>query len=247
MAIEFNKVKFDGHTPEIWRGEAKILPAGFKPKNNIRLGTVLRRGTPLAIDIAQLQAAVVKVAYVLEGGTTTKARVAKTHLFEVGDVVAKVGVDNASRTISSIDTTNDGYDVLTLNSAITGLTENDILVEAQEYGYVDAEEGEEGALKIVASNPSTGQIAVASVTPYLGEGTPTANNYVKLQSSTAKYQPNAVVGAVKEFDGKGLPTIDAAYEAVVLYPSLTFPVLPEWLVEGGFTLKSNQNILFIKQ
>jgi hypothetical protein len=54
-----------------------------------------------------------------------------------------------------------------------------------------------------------------------------------------------VNGAVKEFNGKGLPTIDAAFEAVVLYPSLSFPVLPEWL--NGCCLKSNPNILFIKQ
>ena len=63
--------------------------------------------------------------------------------------------------------------------------------------------------------------------------------------ASAKYTPNMVVGAVKEFNVKGLPTIDAAYEAVVLYPSLNFPVLPEWL--NGCCLKSNPNILFIKQ
>ena len=54
-----------------------------------------------------------------------------------------------------------------------------------------------------------------------------------------------VVGAVKEFNGKGLPTIDAAYEAVVLYPSLSCPILDEW--KNGVCLKSNPNILFIKQ
>jgi hypothetical protein len=57
-----------------------------------------------------------------------------------------------------------------------------------------------------------------------------------------------VVGAAKEFTGKGLPTIDAAYEAVVLYPSLNFPLLEDWLINPGkVCLKANPNILFIKQ
>ena len=58
-------------------------------------------------------------------------------------------------------------------------------------------------------------------------------------------EPNMVVGADKQFDGKGLPTIDAAFEAVVLYPSLQFPILKEWL--QGVALKNNPNIIFIKQ
>ena len=63
-----------------------------------------------------------------------------------------------------------------------------------------------------------------------------------------KYTPNMVVGAVKEFTGKGIPTIDAAYEAVVLYPSLNFPLLEDWLINPGkVCLKANPNILFIKQ
>lgn len=57
--------------------------------------------------------------------------------------------------------------------------------------------------------------------------------------------PNAVVGADKVFDGKGLPTIDAAYEALVLTPSLAFGVPSEWL--QGLALKNNPNIIFIKQ
>ena len=63
-----------------------------------------------------------------------------------------------------------------------------------------------------------------------------------------RYTPNMVVGAAKEFTGKGLPTIDAAYEAVVLYPSLNFPLLEDWLINPGkVCLKANPNILFIKQ
>ena len=245
MAIEFKKTSVKGHTPEIWRGECKMLPGGFKPKNTIANGTVLHRGVLVEVNFDEMSAAVIKLAKVLAGGTTSKVRVAKGHLFAVGDVVAKVGKTDKSVSISTIDTSNADYDVLNLSAAITGLTTDDVLIESRDYGYIDATSTTEGALKIVESSPSDGQIALASVTPYLGEKPLAANNYVVLQTAGSKYTPNMVNGAVKEFNGKGLPTIDAAYEAVVLYPSLNFPVLPEWL--NGCCLKSNPNILFIKQ
>lgn len=245
MAIEFKKTSIKGHTPEIWRGECKMLPGGFKPKNNIPVGSVVYRGVLVEVNFSEMSAAVIKIATVLNGGTTSKPRIAKGHLFAAGDVIAMVGKDDKSVSISSIDTANADYDVLNLSAAITGLASGKAIVEASDYGYIDADASTEGALKIVADNPSDGQIALASVTPYLGEKTLAANDYVLLQKSVAKYTPNMVNGAVKEFNGKGLPTIDAAYEAVVLYPSLNFPILPEWL--NGCCLKSNPNILFIKQ
>ena len=245
MAIEFKKTSIKGHTPEIWRGECKMLPGGFKPKNNIPVGSVVYRGVPVEVNFSEMSAAVIKIASVLSGGTTSKPRIAKGHLFAVGDVIAKVGKEDKSVTISSIDTGNADYDVLNLSAAITGLSNGDAIVEATEYGYIDSESTTEGALKVVASGATTGQINLADVTPYLGEKTLAANDYVLLQKSVAEYTPNMVNGAVKEFNGKGLPTIDAAYEAVVLYPSLGFPILPDWL--NGCCLKSNPNILFIKQ
>ena len=245
MAIEFKKTSIKGHTPEIWRGECKMLPGGFKPKNNIPVGSVVYRGVLVEVNFSEMSAAVIKIATVLNGGTTSKPRIAKGHLFAAGDVIAMVGKDDKSVSISSIDTANADYDVLNLSAAITGLASGKAIVEASDYGYIDADASTEGALKIVASGATTGQINLADVTPYLGEKTLAANDYVLLQKAEAKYTPNMVNGAVKEFNGKGLPTIDAAYEAVVLYPSLNFPILPEWL--NGCCLKSNPNILFIKQ
>lgn len=209
MAIDFKKTQLSGHTPEIWRGECKILPGGFKPVQNFPVGTVLHRGTPIYVDFEAMSAAVCKTAKVLKGGTTTAPRVAKGHYFVAGDVVMKLGVTDKSPIIKSIDTANAEYDVLTFASAIAGLAEGDILVEAS----AAAAEGD-------------------------NEAVPAA----------PLYTPNMVVGAVKEFTGKGLPTIDAAYEAVVLYPSLNFPLLEDWLINPGkVCLKANPNILFIKQ
>lgn len=200
MAIEFKRTKVAGHFPEIWRGECRMLPGGFKPVQDFAVGTVLHRGTPIYVDFEALTAAVCKTAKVVSGGTTKAPRIAKGHLFAKGDVVTKYGDGASTPTISDIDTSNADYDVLTLSAAYTGLAADDVLVESA---------------------------AVESGT------------------ASPKYEPNAVVGAVKEFDGKGLPTIDAAYEAVVLYPSLACPVLDDW--KQGICLKSNPNILFIKQ
>lgn len=210
MAIDFKKTQLSGHTPEIWRGECKILPGGFKPVQNFPVGTVLHRGTPIHVDFEAMSAAVCKTAKVLAGGTTTAPRIAKGHYFVAGDVVMKLGVTDKSPIIKSIDTANAEYDVLTFASAIAGLAEGDILVEAS------AAAAAEGDNEAVPAAPL--------------------------------YTPNGVVGAVKEFTGKGLPTIDAAYEAVVLYPSLNFPLLEDWLINPGkVCLKANPNILFIKQ
>lgn len=210
MAIDFKKTQLSGHTPEIWRGECKILPGGFKPVQNFPVGTVLHRGTPIHVDFEAMSAAVCKTAKVLVGGTTTAPRIAQGHYFVAGDVVMKLGVTDKSPIIKSIDTANAEYDVLTFASAIAGLAEGDILVEAS------AAAAAEGDNEAVPAAPL--------------------------------YTPNMVVGAVKEFTGKGLPTIDAAYEAVVLYPSLNFPLLEDWLINPGkVCLKANPNILFIKQ
>lgn len=210
MAIDFKKTQLSGHTPEIWRGECKILPGGFKPVQNFPVGTVLHRGTPIHVDFEAMSAAVCKTAKVLAGGTPTAPRIAKGHYFVAGDVVMKLGVTDKSPIIKSIDTANAEYDVLTFASATAELAEGDILVEAS---------------AAAAAGGDNGAVPAAPL-----------------------YTPNMVIGAVKEFTGKGLPTIDAAYEAVVLYPSLNFPLLEDWLINPGkVCLKANPNILFIKQ
>lgn len=133
MAINFAKTSYEGRTSAIWRGECKVLPAGFKPKNSLTKGMVVLRGTPLYVDFDAMEAAVVKAVKVLAGGTTSKPRVAKGHYLAVGDVVMKVGKTDVSPSVSSIDTSNADYDVVTLSAAITGLAADDVLVEATAY------------------------------------------------------------------------------------------------------------------
>lgn len=199
MAITFERQSFSGRFPEIWRGECKMLPGGFKPTQEFAAGTVVRRATLISVDFDTMSAKVCKVASVLDGGTTTKVRVAKGHYFVNGDKIFKHGATTLV-TVNGVDRSNTEYDVLTLSAAITGIAKDDIIVE----------------------------------------GVSAGDSSVK-----AACEPNMIVGADKQFDGKGLPTLDAAFEAVVLIPSLLFPILPEWL--QGVALKNNPNIIFIKQ
>ncbi len=211
MAIEFKKKAIPGKTPVIWRGECKILPGGFKPKQSFPVGTVLRRGLPIQVDFEDMSAAVCKVAKVLKGGTASAPRVEKGHYFSQGDVVMKDGVTDKSSAIKSIDTSNADYDVITLQSAISGLEENDTLMEASAYVAADGENAEVPAAPL--------------------------------------YVPNMVIGHDLEFKGTGIPTIDAAYEAMVLYNHVSYPIPADWLLDAHKSpcLKSNPNIMFIKQ
>ena len=129
MGVKFEGKSYAGNMPVFWRGEAKILPGGYKLLQTFPKGTVIPKGTPLHIVIGTLTAAVSKYEKVVSGGTTTKPRVPKGTLFQINDIVMKEG-ETTGVTVSSIDTSNADYDVLTLSSAISGLAADDVLIEA---------------------------------------------------------------------------------------------------------------------
>lgn len=247
MAITQDRTAIPAAKEPFWRKEVKMLPGGFKFKQTFPVGSIIRKATPLFVDFSDMSAAVVKVAKVLAGGTTTKPRVAKGHNFVAGDSVTIYGTGTVTKTVSSVDYSNDAYDVLTLNSALTGATENAFIVEPSlEPGYYDAESGTVGALKVVASDASTGEINLASVTPYKGTKELAANDYVVLKAADTAYVPNMVLGADVEIKQQGLFTLDAAFDAVVL-KSIAAPFPESWLIEGGAALKTNPRIMYINQ
>lgn len=135
MAISFATTSYEGKIDAIWRGECEVLPGGFKLKNNLATGMLVKRGNPLYVDFDNMEAAVVKAVKVITGGSTSAPRVAKGHHFIVGDYVVKAtsGTDTGV-SITAINTSNAGYDVLTLSAAITGLAADDILQEADKTG-----------------------------------------------------------------------------------------------------------------
>lgn len=66
------------------------------------------------------------------------------------------------------------------------------------------------------------------------------------QTKKPKYVANATLGDDIAFKESGLPTIDAAYDAILLKSVIT-PFPADWLVDNGFCLKTNPNILIINQ
>lgn len=197
MAIKFEKTIYPGNMDAFWRKEVKMLPGGYALMQTFPVGEVILRGAFVYVDVATMQAAVVKVGKVLAGGTTSLIRVSKRNNFCVGDVVMKVGADSTT-TVKSLDRSNPEYDVVEVASAITGVAEGDYLQEADS------------------------------------------------SSKKVKYVANAVLGANLEIKKSGLPTIDAAYDAILL--KSVCPQFPSsWCVDNGFCLKANPNILVINQ
>lgn len=140
------------------------------------------------------------VASVEAADTTIKiakgSGVAKNDIIGHGKIAVKC---------TAVNSTNEDYDVVTvsLGVAIDITTEDPWLfqakaisvaaVEGVAYGYYDADSETEGAVKVVASGASTGEINLASVTPYKGSKNLAANDYVIL-----KDQVEAVEGVDAE-------------------------------------------------
>lgn len=118
-----------------------MLPGDFKIKQTFPEGTLIPKGTPIELDFDKMECSVCKVAKRLAGGTTTIPQVKKGTLLQVGDDVALEGTNTLSRKITAIDRTNDGYDLITLDGALTGFTEGTMMIESAAYqeGVKDAD------------------------------------------------------------------------------------------------------------
>lgn len=94
------------------------------------------------------------------------------------------------------------------------------------------------------SNPEYDVIEVATGIADIAEG-----DFIQEADATGKtpkYVANAALGADLEIKKSGLPTIDAAYGGILL-KSVCPPVPAAWLIENGFALKANPQILIINQ
>ena len=139
------------------------------------------------------------VASVEAADTTIK--IAKDSGVAVGDIIGhgKLAVE-----CTAVDKSDAGYDLVTVSLGVDIDIENDdpwlfqAKAESVEAGYYDAESTDEGALKVVASGATTGQINLADVTPYKGSKSPlAANDYVvKLDQvdGEPKYKPEYITG-----------------------------------------------------
>jgi len=132
MSISFREKTYSGRRNAIWR-EPKVLPGGFALAQTFAAGTLLKRGTLVNVDTNLMKAGIVKIGKVLDGGTTTAPRVSKDNYLMAGDTVMKVG-SNVTGTVASVDKSNEGYDVVALTSAMSGLAPGDYLQEADTSG-----------------------------------------------------------------------------------------------------------------
>lgn len=117
-------IKSSAH--RIYSATTKVLPGGYELKDSsVPVGSVIEKGT--LVSISGKQAHLVACGIVLADSTEKLVRVGKNHYFHAGDVVVKEGSE-ATATISSIDTSSEKYDVLTLSKNYTGLVANDVLL-----------------------------------------------------------------------------------------------------------------------
>lgn len=120
MGIVMNKSDYKGAFPVFWRGEAKVFPGDFKLTDDLPEGAVVKKGTPIVLDFDNMQATICKAIRVVAGGSTTAPRVEKgSHVAATDEI--------GSTTVSSIDTSNADYDVVTLAAAESGATEGKVL------------------------------------------------------------------------------------------------------------------------
>ena len=103
MAIVFEKGKVKGNFPVFWRGECKTLPGDFRIKQTFPEGTLIRKGTPIALDFSKMECTVCKAVKIIAGGTTAAPRVEKGSLVQIGD---ELTIGNNKQEITAIDNSN---------------------------------------------------------------------------------------------------------------------------------------------
>ncbi len=129
---------------------------------------------------------------------STTIKVKKDSGFAAGDVVASGA---AAVAITAVDSTHDDYDILTVTLGVAlakGAAIYEALAAARAAGYEACESADAGALKAVAADAGDGEILIASVTPWYGDGSaPAANSYVKAVAAitpSPKVTPAFVLG-----------------------------------------------------
>lgn len=107
-------------------GGLTISRAEFKADTKYAL-----RGTPVEIDHVNRTATIVKTAVVYEdnAGTTDIKIVKNRHELKAGDIVGK-DIGGTAYEISSIDTSNTDYDLITVSTALGNLTAGDVLIQS---------------------------------------------------------------------------------------------------------------------
>lgn len=132
---KFKRTEYGMQNPCYRLDNTKVSTGGFvvDQANLVGLSGIIRRGALMEASYTTGVAKILKTALVVAGGTTSAPRVAKNHIFAVGEFVAKT-IGGTAVIINAIDSSNADYDVLTLSGAITGLVADDVLFQAAAAG-----------------------------------------------------------------------------------------------------------------
>lgn len=101
-------------------------------RDNLKSDTVwLEKGAPVELDVTERTATLVKTAeiYADADGTATKYKIKKNHQLVLGDYVGHT-VGGKAYEITAIDTTNSGFDEVTLDTTIGAVSAGDVLIES---------------------------------------------------------------------------------------------------------------------
>jgi hypothetical protein len=157
--FNYNKIRGDGRkeyyggTRDVYGGKAQVtLPTGYSvplgdlPKGDLLKPNVIPAGTPFYVDdenkMARPHYAFPVHSPVTSGATQvqvkkgvegTRARVGM-FLLHFPTTEENIGYRGDGVAITAIDSSNEGFDILTVSAALPALVENDILVEATQAG-----------------------------------------------------------------------------------------------------------------
>ena len=128
--MKYEIISAGSPTEELWQEKTvRVHSGGFSvdmTKIDAAAQAYAKKGQPFLVDFATRKATPIKSVKVtaVAGATATEYQVAKGHTFKVGDTIGK---GDKSSTITAIDTTEAGYDTLTLAATITAAAVGDIL------------------------------------------------------------------------------------------------------------------------
>lgn len=202
-AYSRHSAEFGGANPFLCHpDEIKLRQYGALIADTLAEKELVHAGTPFEVDLKAHSAKIMKIWEVVGtevSGSNTVITLAAHWLapkLAATDVVMVVPKDiNASGkgvVAGTVTNNSDGTVSITVATAdIDAVAVGDFLSIASEAaapvkaGYYDAESTTEGALEIVASDASTGQILLSDVTPYWGSKTLQAGDYVVLKEEAA--------------------------------------------------------------
>lgn len=128
MVMTVKKTK-DSRTKEYIMHRIADVRGGVSVATSELGGDYLAESTPLYFSGGKWHA--LKIARVAEKTTSTSVKVQKTHNLKVGDVLLMT-VGEKAASVSKIDTSAKGYDIITLSAALGTINAGAVLVEAAE-------------------------------------------------------------------------------------------------------------------